>query len=102
MTLQQADPDSQEEAAQMGYTKRPGGLTALAKSAVPLLAGIVVFILLSPFHTQDTIPERCFSLVGYGVTCGNYPSLAAATITVVVVGLATWLRRRGSEAHRDA
>lgn len=76
--------------------KRPTSTVVMV--ALALLAGIVVFGLLTPVHGADTIPLQCFSVVGYQVPCDNGVALTAGATTAAIVGLALWLkdRRRAS------
>lgn len=62
--------------------------------AVSILAGLVVMVLLAPASGVDTLPPQCWSVLGYGVPCGSWLSLAAGAATAGVVGLALWLNGR--------
>lgn len=59
--------------------------------ALPLLAGVVVWVLLAPTGGVDTLPPQCWGVFGYGVPCGAELSLAAGAATAGFVGLALWL-----------
>jgi len=80
----------------MEQTKKQGAWTTVAKLAVALIAGVVVFLLLSPAHTADTLPLQCFAVLGNSVSCGPGLALAPAIATVGVVGLGLWLRSRST------
>lgn len=59
-----------------------------ASIAIALLLGIVVLVLLAPASGADTLPPRCWAMLGYGVPCGSALSLAAGAATAGLVGLA--------------
>ncbi len=62
--------------------------------AVPLLAGLVVWVLLAPTGGVDSLPPQCSSVFGYGVPCGAGLSIGAGAATAGVLGLALWLNSR--------
>jgi len=74
-----------------------------AKVAVPLLAGLVVFVLLFPASRSTDIPPECYSLFAYyNVPCGSGVAITAGVATAVVVGLALWLTARMRERRDPA
>ena len=66
----------------------------VAKIAVALLVGIVVFVLLYPASIADTIPLQCSSMVGLGAPCDGGLAIPAGAAAAVIVGLLLWLRDR--------
>ena len=77
----------------MERTEKHGPSMTMAKVAVALLAGLVVFVLLAPFSRVDTLPPQCLSVFG-GVPCGAGLSIAAGVATAGVVGLSLGLKSR--------
>lgn len=69
-------------------------LSTVAKVAIPLIAGLVVFALLYPVSRVDIIPYQCSSAVGLDVACDAGLSLAAGAATTGIIGLILWLRNR--------
>lgn len=74
----------------MEQTVRPAWAT-VAKVAVALLAGIVVFVVLVP--TSGAGPF-CYSVLSFRVPCEGEPAIAAGAVTTGFVGLALWLKDR--------
>ncbi len=77
-----------------------GALKSGVKSAVPLVAGLVVLVLLAPASGVDTQLPQCWSVFGYGVPCGAGLSLAAGAATAGVVGLALWFNSRSRKRQK--
>lgn len=68
--------------------RRAGGTRAIvANVGVPLLAGVLVFVLLFPVAGIDPIPPQCFSAFSYNVPCIDGLAVVAGIGTAVVVFL---------------
>lgn len=61
---------------------------------VALLVGLLVLVLLAPASGADTLPPKCWGMLGYSVPCGSALSLAAGAVTAGIVGLALWFNSR--------
>ena len=81
-------------------TEQGGSWPIVVRIAVPLLAGLVVWVLLAPFSGVDTLPPQCLSVFGYGVPCGAGLSSAAGAATAGVFGLALWFNSRRRKHQR--
>ncbi len=79
-----------------------GARVPVARFAVALIAGLVVFVLLIPAGGVDTLPPQCWSVFGYGVPCSGGVSVAAGAATTAVIGVTLWLngRRRGQKTRQ--
>jgi len=68
---------------------------ALAKGAIALGAGIVVFLLLFRSGGVDSLPPVCSSILNlYSVPCEGWVAPAGGSATAAVVALALWLMDR--------
>jgi hypothetical protein len=62
----------------------------VALGVLAAVAGLIVYVALTPALIVDTNPPQCTSQFGYGVPCWEGFSIGAGLATSVVVGLLVW------------